>query len=95
MIDHGISINKHCPCKQKQCPIRGNCVICVQNHLVHQRHIPVCFQNVLRGTVKELANKMELNTSEGRPTDEFWKEFAKTDFLEVSLARHKMNKDKD
>jgi len=88
LVDHGISINVHCPCRQKLCPIRGNCVVCVQNHLVHRRHIPVCFQDVLRDNVKELADKMELNTAEARPSNEFWEEHAKTDFLEKSLARH-------
>jgi hypothetical protein len=29
---------------------------------------------------------MELNTAEARPSNEFWEEHAKTDFLEKSLA---------
>ena len=95
MKDHGISINIHCPCEQKHCPIRGNCVVCVQNHLVHRRHIPVCFQNVLRDNVKELAALLELKTEEGRPSDEFWEKHAKTDFLVKSLNRHESNPDSD
>ena len=95
MKDHGISINEECPCEQEFCPIRGNCVICVQNHLEHRRHIPECFQDMLRDDVKALADKMELKVDEARPGNEFWKEMAKTDFVEKSLARHKTGKDAD
>ncbi len=52
MKDHDISINEHCPCSQSDCPIRGNCVLCVQNHLEHKRHIPECIQNLLRPAVQ-------------------------------------------
>jgi hypothetical protein len=89
MKDHGISINKHCPCSQMECPIRGNCVLCVQNHLEHKRHIPECFQETLRHTVQALASQLELKTSESRPTPEFWKEFDGERFLQQSLDRHK------
>ena len=88
MDDHGVSLNRNCPCTQKFCPIRGNCVLCVQNHLEHRRHIPECIQDVLRETVKTLADKMELKTSEGRPDDAFWQKMAQTDFVRKSIARH-------
>ena len=88
MTDHGISLNRHCPCRQAHCPIRGNCVVCVQNHLEHCRHIPECFQDILRDSVRTLADKMELITTDGRPDDAHWKRQAQTDFLQKSLARH-------
>lgn len=55
MMDHGISLNRNCPCTQKFCPIRGNCVLCAQNHLEHRRHIPECIQDMLRDTVRTFA----------------------------------------
>lgn len=67
MKDHGSSLNKDCPCQQKQCPILGNCVICVQNHLKHKRHIPECFQDVVRPGIEAIAGLLELKTAEGRP----------------------------
>ena len=89
MTDHDISLNRHCPCKQRFCPIRGNCVLCVQNHLEHRRHIPECFQDMLRDSIRTLADKMELKAEDARPDDAFWKTKAETDFLQRSLARHK------
>ena len=89
MQDHDISLNRNCTCQQRHCPIRGNCVLCVQNHLEHKRHVPECIQDLLREVIRTLADKMELKTEDARPNDEFWKEMAKTDFLQKSLARHK------
>jgi len=88
MKDHGISINKHCPCSQPDCPIKGNCVLCVQNHLEHKRHIPECIQNILRPSVQSIADQMELRTIESRPTSQFWKELDKEEFLKKSIDRH-------
>ena len=88
MKDHGISINEYCPCSQSGCPIRGNCVLCVQNHLEHKRHIPECVQNMLRPAVQILADQMELGTSDSRPTPEFWKQLDKEKFLKKSIDRH-------
>jgi len=89
MKDHGISINEHCPCSQEDCPIRGNCVLCVQNHLEHKRHVPECIQNMLRPVVQSLADQMELGTSDSRPTPAFWEQFDKEKFLKKSIKRHK------
>jgi len=89
MSDHGISFNKHCPCVTQQCPIRGNCVLCVQNHVVHKRHIPQCMQNPLRPIAQSLADQMELETSNARPSAEFWETFDKDDFLQKSIERHR------
>jgi hypothetical protein len=94
MEDHGISINKHCPCSQLDCPIRGNCVLCVQNHLEHKRHIPECIQNILRPSVQSLADQMELKTTESRPTSQFWEELDKEEFLKKSIERHTNEKGK-
>jgi hypothetical protein len=67
MEDHGMSLNKFCPCTQTQCRIRGNCVICVQNHLDNKRHIPECFQNLLRDGIQSLARMVQFKTEEARP----------------------------
>ena len=82
MKDHGISLNKHCPCVNQLCPIRGNCVLCIQNHYVHKRHIPQCMQNVLRPIVQTLSDKMELDTTDSRPSKNFWEKFDKDEFLQ-------------
>ena len=66
-----------CPCVQERCPIWGNCVECVRNHRKHQRHVPECMQPMLRGLVKELAEKVELKVEENRPTPEFWDQHLK------------------
>jgi hypothetical protein len=89
MKDHEISLNKHCPCGQQECPIRGNCVLCIQNHLEHKRHIPECIQNLLRPTVQALTEQMELKTEDARPETSFWTNFDKNAFLRRSVDRHK------
>ena len=89
MTDHGVSLNEKCPCQQKFCAILGNCVLCVQNHLDHRRHVPECFQDILRDKIRPLADLMELKTEEGRPDDEALKKQAKTDFVERSIAKHR------
>ena len=94
MKDHGISLNRYCPCTQRECPIRGNCVLCVQNHLEHKRHIPECIQNILRPAVQELANQMELKAKDARPNTSFWSEFDKGGFLERSIEKHMNGDDK-
>ena len=93
MNDHGISLNRHCPCSQPECPIRGNCVLCVQGHLEHKRHIPECIQNILRPAVKELAGQMELKVNDNRPDATFWSKYDKDGLLKRSLDKYK-NHDK-
>lgn len=88
MKDHKISINQHCPCTQVECPIRGNCVLCVQNHLEHKRHLPECILNLLRPAVQSLAQQVELQTEDGRPNESFWKTYDKDDLLKKSINRH-------
>ena len=88
MKDYGVSINKHCPCSQPDCPIRGNCVLCVQNHLEHKRQVPECIQNILRPAVQSLANQMEWETTDSRPSPEFWSKLDREEFLTQSLGRH-------
>jgi hypothetical protein len=61
-----------CPCIQAECPIRGDCVACVRVHREHGQHLPECMQEMVRGLVSGLAGKVELRTSEGRPTPAFW-----------------------
>lgn len=89
MEDHKISFNKHCPCTQSQCPIHGNCVLCVQNHNDHKRHIPECMQILIRPAIESLAKRVELSVSEGRPDKHYWEEFDSAAFLEKTLERHK------
>jgi len=52
------------------------------------RHIPQCFQKVLRDDIHALAEKVELTTQEARPDDAFWRDFDKEEFLKKSLKRH-------
>ena len=89
MQDHKISTNKYCPCTQSQCPIRGNCVLCVQNHLDHKRHLPECMQNLIRPAIESLAKQVELNIDEGRPDSHFWEECDSDALLRRSLEKHK------
>jgi hypothetical protein len=88
MEDHGLSVNKSCPCAQKFCPILGNCVLCIQNHLEHKRHLPECIQNMLRPTVQFMAAQMELKVDEGRPSDAYWQSIDRDEFVRKSSARH-------
>jgi hypothetical protein len=64
-------------------------VICVQNHLDHKRHLPECFQNLLRDGVQTLARMAELKTGEGRPNPAFGKKFDRDKRLRESIKRHK------
>ncbi len=89
MKDYNISYNKNCPCTQKQCPIRGNCVLCIQNHLEHKRHIPECIQNLLRKDVENLSKMMELKTEDQRPNEEFWEKIDLESLVKSSLEKHK------
>jgi hypothetical protein len=88
MKDHKISINKHCPCTQLECPIRGNCVLCIQGHLDHKRHLPECIQNLLRPMVHSLAQQVELETEEGRPDKAFWETYDQDNLLNRAIKRH-------
>jgi hypothetical protein len=92
MKDHGISLNQKCPCVQLDCSILGNCVLCVQNHLEHNRHIPECFQNILRPAVESLARQMEFKTAEGRPESGSRSKEHKDRILLESIARHRKPK---
>jgi len=89
MKNHRISLNKYCPCTQPDCPILGNCVLCVQNHLEHKRHVPECMQDLLRPAVQALADKMEFQTDDRRPSADSWAEFDSKGFLKRTLAKHR------
>jgi len=93
MQDQGISLNKFCPCVQTQCKIRGNCVVCVQNHIVGKKHVPECMQDMLREPIKALAGMVELKTEEKRPTPVFWETFDAEKRLRESVARHQPSPD--
>ena len=94
MKDHGISINRHCPCQQEQCPILGNCVLCVQNHLTHKRHVPECIQELLRPAIQSLAKQMELKIEDDRHEPGYWDTVDKNDFVKRSMERHKSGEDR-
>lgn len=89
MKDFEISLNGNCPCTQMECPIRGNCVLCVQNHLEHKKHLPECIQNLIRPEISQLSEMVELECSEARPGKGFWENFNKKEFIEKSLKKHK------
>ena len=89
MHDHKISTNIYCPCTQSQCPIRGNCVLCIQNHLDHKRHMPECMQNLVRPAIEALSKQVELKIDENRPDVHFWKEYDIESFLKRTLEKHK------
>jgi len=72
---------RDCPCRQKLCPVRGNCVVCVRNHRRHRRHLPECLQPVLRDLVAELAGKLELGVTDRRPNPKFWRSPKGADLL--------------
>ena len=88
MQDHKISTNKFCPCTQSQCPIRGNCVLCVQNHVEKGNHLPECMQNMLRGNIEALAGMVEFKCDEKRPCDNFWETYDKEDLIKTSIEKH-------
>jgi len=56
-----------CPCELTTCSIRGNCVECVRVHRTNQAHLPECLQPMLRSLIADLAGKVELRVTEGRP----------------------------
>lgn len=90
--DYEVSLNEKCPCTQQGCPIQGNCVLCVQNHIEHKRHIPECIQNILRPAVESLTKQLELQTKDGRPKPSFWKKLDKKAFVKKSFDRHRGKK---
>ena len=87
-MDHGVSYNAHCSCEQKECPIFGNCVLCMQNHLDQGDHLPECVQNMLRPEVIHLAQLLELKTSEKRPGPDQLKALDAAGLIARSIARH-------
>jgi hypothetical protein len=61
---------RDCPCEQTDCEHHGLCVECVEIHRKGGHHLPECMQPMLRRAVSELAGKVELRVSEGRPGNE-------------------------
>ncbi|NPV01784.1 MAG: hypothetical protein HPY53_10430 [Brevinematales bacterium] len=94
MKDFGISYNKSCTCTQGECPIRGNCVLCVQNHLDHKRHIPECIQNLIRPEIRKLSAMVEYEVSDTRPGKGFWETFDKEKFIGETTGKHVSKKGK-
>lgn len=67
MADEGAWLAEDCPCIQLDCPIHGNCVVCVRNHRLNESHNPECLQDVLREQIAALARKVEFGVVEERP----------------------------
>jgi hypothetical protein len=88
MKDHGLSLNQKCPCIQERCALRGNCVLCVQNHVERGSHVPECMQDMLRDKIESLARLTELRTAEGRPKPEHWDGVDPQEQIRGSIARH-------
>lgn len=88
MQDLKLSFNRHCNCVQKDCPIRGNCVLCIENHKASRGHIPECMQELLRDSVKHLCKMVEFTPVESRPKQEVFDNLDKPKFIADSLRRH-------
>ena len=94
MKDYKYSLNQKCSCSQKQCPIRGNCVLCVQNHVENRNHLPQCMQNMLRDNIETLSKMVEFGSSEKRPNENYWETYDKENFIKTSTERHKIKSKK-
>lgn len=88
MKDHRISLNRNCPCSQERCPIKGNCVLCVQNHLAHRRHLPECIQALIAEPVHRLMHLLEEEPLDRHPDEAFWEGLDVEKFVQESIARH-------
>lgn len=89
MPDHGVSINKHCTCIQKQCPILGNCVLCIENHRSGGNHMPECMQDMIRGQVAALSRMVEFDPVERRPPSSHFEKLDKPAFVAGTLSKHR------
>ena len=94
MKDYKYSINKKCCCTQRQCPILGNCVLCVQNHVEKGNHLPECMQEMVRSNIKSLAGMVEFECNENRPHGNFWETFDKDNLIKTSIERHEVKSKK-
>jgi hypothetical protein len=88
MEDYKYSLNQKCCCTQKDCPILGNCVLCVQNHVEKRNHLPECMQNMLRSNIEALAGMVEFGCDERRPQGDFWETYNKASLIKTSIERH-------
>jgi hypothetical protein len=88
MKDYQISLNKKCRCTQNECPIFGNCVLCVQNHVEKGNHMPECMQNMIRASIKSLAEVVEFSCNDKRPQEGFWETYDKETMIQSSIKRH-------
>jgi len=56
-----------CPCLNKRCAMHGDCVRCVAAHRQHRKHIPECMEDIIRDSVKGLAELVEYRVEDARP----------------------------
>jgi hypothetical protein len=89
MEDYKYSLNHKCQCTQKECPILGNCVLCVQNHVEKGNHLPECMQNMVRVNIEALAGMVEFKCDDKRPQKSFWETYDKEELIKTSTERHK------
>ena len=94
MKDYKYSINKKCRCTQRECPILGNCVLCVQNHVEKGNHLPECMQEMIRSNIKSLAGMVEFECNEKRPHGNFWETYDKENLIKTSIERHEIKSKK-
>ena len=94
MKDYKYSLNRKCSCTQKEYPILGNCVLCIQNHVEKGNHMPECVQNMIRGNIESLTGMVEYGCSEKRPQEGFWETYDKDELVITSIKRHEPDNEK-
>ncbi|MEI6502942.1 MAG: hypothetical protein WCP21_18180 [Armatimonadota bacterium] len=86
MEDLGASFNRHCTCVQRECPLWGNCVPCIENHKRSGNHIPECMQDLVRDSVATLCRLVEFNPLDKRPSPEVFERLDRPAFIKQTLA---------
>jgi len=94
MEDLKVSFNKHCTCLQRECPLWGNCVPCVENHKRSRNHIPECMQELVRDSVSTLCRLVEFDVTDKRPSPRAFQEMDKAKFIKGSLQCHENEKER-
>lgn len=95
MKDLGVSCNTNCTCVQRECPLWGNCVPCVENHKRSGNHIPECMQELVRGSVATLCRLVEFDPQEKRPSSKVFERLDKPAFVKQSLDPHRQKADSE
>lgn len=88
MQDLNVSFNQHCTCVQRECPLWGNCVPCIENHKRSGNHIPECMQELVRESISTLCRLVEYNPVEKRPTPDVFERLDKPAAIKSALEPH-------